>query len=45
VAVNGRIVATGRTFTLEGADAEQYSVMLPERSLHPGRNRIRVLLP
>jgi Sulfatase len=45
VAVNGRIVATGRTFTLEGADEEQYSVMIPERSLRSGRNSIRVLLP
>jgi hypothetical protein len=44
VAVNGRIVATGLTFTLEGADEEQYSVMVPERSLRPGPNRIRVLL-
>jgi Sulfatase len=45
VAVNGRIVATGLTFTLEGADEEQYSVMIPERSLRSGRNSIRVLLP
>jgi Sulfatase len=45
VAVNGRIAATGLTFTLEGADEEQYSVMIPERSLRAGRNSIRVLLP
>lgn len=44
VAVNGRIEATGTTFTLEGSDAEQYSVMVPERSLRPGRNRVEVLL-
>lgn len=45
VAVNGRIEATGTTFTLDGADDEQYSVMVPERSLRPGRNRVEVLLP
>ena len=44
VAVNGRIVATGLTFTLEDADDEQYSVIVPERSLRDGRNRIEVLL-
>ncbi len=45
VAVNGRIVATGVTFTLEGSDDEQYSLMVPERSLRAGRNRVEVLLP
>ena len=44
VAVNGRVVATGVTFTLNGSDEEQYSVVVPERSLRPGRNRIKVLL-
>ena len=44
VAVNGRVVATGTTFTLEGADAEQYSVIAPERAFRAGRNRIQLLL-
>ena len=44
VAVNGRVVATGVTFTLTGSNTEQYSVVIPERSLRPGRNRIKVLL-
>jgi Sulfatase len=45
VAVNGRIAATGLTFTLRGSERERYSLMIPERALHPGPNRIRVLLP
>lgn len=43
-AVHGRIVATGLTFTLQGSAEEQYSVLIPERSLHPGANRVRVLV-
>jgi hypothetical protein len=44
VAVNGRIEATGVTFTLEGDDDEQYSVMVPERSFKAGANRVQLLL-
>ena len=44
VAVNGRVVATGVTFTLEGADEEQYSMIAPERAFKAGRNRIQLLL-
>jgi hypothetical protein len=44
VAVNGRVVATGPTFELEDDDRDRYSVMIPERSLHAGRNRISVRL-
>ncbi|MEA2420078.1 MAG: hypothetical protein QOE60_2284 [Thermoleophilaceae bacterium] len=44
VAVNGRIVATGVTFTLEGAHAEQYSLVVPERAFHDGHNRVQLLL-
>jgi Sulfatase len=44
VAVNGRVVATGLTFTLEEADEEQYSVVVPERSFEEGANRIQVLV-
>jgi hypothetical protein len=44
VAVNGRVAATGLTFELEDDDRQRYSVMIPERSLHPGPNRIAVRL-
>jgi Sulfatase len=44
VAVNGRVVATGVTFTLAGADEEQYSVIVPERAFKEGRNRVKLLL-
>jgi hypothetical protein len=44
VAVNGRIVATGLTFTLEGASEEQYSVIVPERAFREGANRVQLLL-
>jgi hypothetical protein len=44
IAVNGRVEATGLTFTIEGSDDEQFSVLVPEGSLHPGRNRVDVLL-
>ena len=44
VAVNGRVVATGVTFTLAGADEEQYSVIVPERAFREGRNRVQLLL-
>ena len=44
VAVNGRVAATGVTFTLDRAGEEQYSVVVPERSFKEGTNRIQVLL-
>jgi hypothetical protein len=44
VAVNGEVVATGVTFTLEGSEDEQFSVIVPERSFKPGGNRVEVLL-
>jgi hypothetical protein len=44
VALNGRIAATGRTFTLEGAHAEQFSLLIPERRFRTGRNRLVLLL-
>jgi hypothetical protein len=43
VALNGRVAATGRTFTLEGSDAEQFSVLIPERTLRRGANRVQFL--
>jgi hypothetical protein len=43
VAVNGRIAAVGNTFTLAtGEEGQLLSVMVPESSLKPGRNRIDV---
>lgn len=44
VAVNGRVAATGRTFTLEGGSGEQFSLLIPERDLRAGSNRLEVLL-
>ena len=44
VALNGRIAATGRTFTLEGAHAEQFSLLIPESRFRTGRNRLELLL-
>ena len=43
VAVNGRIEAVGRTFHLDGDPREHYSLMVPEASLHDGRNLVEVL--
>jgi hypothetical protein len=43
VAVNGRIVAVGETFTLaEGDEGELISVMVPPSSFKAGRNDVRV---
>jgi Sulfatase len=44
VALNGTVAATGRTFTLEGSEAEQFSVLIPERRLRRGANRVELLL-
>ena len=44
VAVNGRVAGTGRTFTLEGTRAEQFSVLIPERRLRRGANRVELLM-
>jgi hypothetical protein len=43
IAVNGRIVATGRSFFLRGSSREGYAVIVPESSFHPGRNEVHVL--
>jgi hypothetical protein len=48
VAVNGKIEATGVSFHLrvpkgeQGRDGESFAVMVPERSMRPGRNRVEV---
>jgi Sulfatase len=44
VAVNGTVVATGRTFTLANSRAEQFSLLMPESALEPGANHLDVLL-
>jgi len=44
IALNGRVVATGVTFTLEGAADEQYSVIVPENAFREGLNRVQVLI-
>lgn len=44
VAVNGRVAATGVSFTLKGLTTEQFSLIVPERVLRPGRNRVELLL-
>jgi Sulfatase len=43
IAVNGRIVATTRSFFLGRSRREDYAVIVPESSLQPGRNRVDVL--
>jgi Sulfatase len=43
VAVNGRIEAVGRSFYLTGDPTEHFAFMVPERSLHAGRNSVEVL--
>jgi Sulfatase len=42
VAVNGRIEAVGRSFHLTGDPTEHFAVMVPEASLHDGRNTVEV---
>ncbi len=43
IAVNGRIVATGRSFFLRGSSRESYAVIVPDSSFRPGRNSVQVL--
>lgn len=44
VALNGRIEATGTTFTLDGSRQEQLSLMVPERALRRGGNFVELFL-
>jgi Sulfatase len=44
VAVNGRVAATGRTFTLAGRRSEQFSLLIPERALRRGSNHLELLI-
>jgi hypothetical protein len=43
LAVDGRIVATGVTFTLEGSHEEQFSLLMPEWALRGGANRLELV--
>ena len=42
-ALNGRIVAVGQSFTLAGSNAENFSILLPERAFREGHNRVELL--
>jgi hypothetical protein len=42
-AVDGRIVAVGRSFYLRGQRTEYFSMVLPEESLHAGHNRVELI--
>jgi hypothetical protein len=43
VALNGRIVAVRESFRPAGSDAENFSILLPERAFREGRNRVQLL--
>ena len=40
--LNGRVAATGFTFSLEGSDAESFELIVPESSFRRGANEARV---
>jgi Sulfatase len=40
--VNGRVAATGRTFSLAGSAVESFELIVPEASFRRGRNEARV---
>jgi hypothetical protein len=42
VARNGRIAATGRTFSLDGSRAESFETIVPEESFRGGANEASV---
>jgi hypothetical protein len=43
VAVNGRVWAVGRSFRLRGRPREFFSLIVPERALQPGDNRLQLI--
>jgi hypothetical protein len=43
VAVNGRVWAVGRSFRLRGRPREFFSLVVPERALRNGDNRLELL--
>jgi Sulfatase len=42
-ALNGRIVAVGKSFTLAGSHVENFSILLPESAFREGHNRVELL--
>jgi hypothetical protein len=42
-ALNGRIVAVGKSFTLAGNHAQNFSILLPETAFREGHNRVELL--
>jgi hypothetical protein len=44
VALNGRIVAVRDGFRLAGSDAENFSILSPEKAFREGRNRVQLPL-
>jgi hypothetical protein len=42
ISVNGRIQAVGRSFRLRGIPGESFSILIPDTSLRPGHNQVRV---
>jgi sulfur carrier protein ThiS len=42
VAVNGEILAVGRSFRLAGAAGESFAFMVPEEALRDGHNTVEV---
>jgi hypothetical protein len=43
VAVNGRVWAVGRSFHLRGRPKEFFSLIVPERALRQGDNRLQLV--
>ena len=44
LAINGRIAAMGLTFTVEGSHEQQFSLLVPEKALQLGDNRLELLI-
>jgi Sulfatase len=40
--LNGRVAATGFTFSLEGSNAEKFELIVPESAFHPGSNEAQL---
>jgi hypothetical protein len=43
VALNGRIVAVGESFTLAGNDTENFSILIPESAFRQGHNHVELV--
>jgi hypothetical protein len=44
IAVNGRIAAVSRSFSLKGSSTQSLAAMIPETTLHDGSNRLQVFV-